>query len=66
MIHLGFTRTIVAGALAAAMLTPLAAAAQPTPEEATAIAKEAFVYAYPMLYGYKTLQEQTQDQFAPG
>ena len=65
MIPLVFGRTFVAGALAAAMLTPLAAAAQ-SPEEATAIAKEAFIYAYPMLYGYKTLQEQTQDQFAPG
>ena len=33
--------------------------------EITAIAREAFIYAYPMLYNYKTLQEQTQDQFSP-
>ena len=35
-----------------------------SPEEAQAIAQEAFIYAYPMLYNYKTLHEQTQDQFS--
>lgn len=49
--------------LSAAALS-LPAAAQLPPEEATAIAKEAFIYAYPMLYNYKTLQEQTQDPFS--
>jgi hypothetical protein len=33
-----------------------------TPEEAQAIAKEAFIYAYPMLFNYKTLYQQTQDR----
>ena len=66
MIHLGFTRTIFAGAMAVAMLTVPQAGAQPSPDDTAQIAKEAFIYAYPMLYGYKTLQEQTQDQFAPG
>jgi len=30
------------------------------------IAREAFIYAYPMLYNYKTLYDQTQDQLFPG
>jgi len=33
-------------------------------DETKALAKEAFIYAYPMLYNYKTLQEHTQDQFS--
>ncbi len=33
-----------------------------TPEETEAIAKEAFIYAYPMLFNYKTLYQQTQDR----
>ena len=40
------------------------AAAAPSAEETKALAREAFTYAYPMLYNYKTLQEQTQDQFS--
>jgi len=39
-------------------------AAPPSNAEIKAIAKEAIIYAYPMLYGYKTMQEQTQDQFS--
>lgn len=39
------------------------AMAAPKSFEVRALAKEAFIYAYPMLYNYKTLQEQTQDQF---
>ena len=35
--------------------------AQTTPKEAQAIAQEAFVYAYPMLFNYKTLYQYTQD-----
>ena len=34
--------------------------------EAKAIASEAFIYAYAMLYNYKTLNDQTQNQFFPG
>jgi hypothetical protein len=33
-----------------------------SPEEAQAIAKDAFIYAYPMLFNYKTLYQQTQDK----
>src|SRR6202044_859344 len=33
-----------------------------SPEEAQAIAKDAFIYAYPMLFNYKTLYQQTQDE----
>ena len=32
--------------------------------EATAIAREAIVFGYPMLFNYKTVWEQTQDQFS--
>ncbi len=32
-----------------------------SPEEARAIAKDAFLYAYPMLFNYKTLYQQTVD-----
>ncbi len=32
-----------------------------TPDEARAIAKDAFIYAYPMLYNYKTMYEQAID-----
>ena len=35
--------------------------AQTSPKEAQAIAQEAFVYAYPMLFNYKTLYQYTQD-----
>jgi hypothetical protein len=35
--------------------------AQASPKEAQAIAQEAFVYAYPMLFNYKTLYQYTQD-----
>ncbi|RFU49252.1 DUF1254 domain-containing protein [Paraburkholderia sp. DHOC27] len=32
-----------------------------SPEEARAIAKDAFIYAYPMLFNYKTMYEQAVD-----
>ncbi len=35
--------------------------ALPTPQEAEAVAREAMVFAYPMLFNYKTIWEQTQD-----
>ncbi|MBO6858563.1 DUF1254 domain-containing protein [Roseibium sp.] len=37
-----------------------------SPGEVREIAKEAFIYAYPMLYGYKTMVSQTQDPLDPG
>jgi hypothetical protein len=36
------------------------------PEQARAIAREAIVFAYPMLFNYKTLWEHTQDPTSPG
>ena len=42
------------------------ASASPSASDARAIAKDAFIYAYPMLYGYKTMLEQTQDPFNDG
>ncbi|MFO0175461.1 MAG: DUF1254 domain-containing protein, partial [Planctomycetota bacterium] len=38
------------------------AAASPTPAEARAIAKEAWLYAYAPLQGYKTMYNQTQNR----
>jgi hypothetical protein len=35
--------------------------AQTSPKETQAIAQEAFLYAYPMLFNYKTLYQYTQD-----
>ena len=37
--------------------TAATAAVTASPEEARAIAKDAFLYAYPMLFNYKTLCE---------
>lgn len=37
-----------------------------TPEEAREIASDAFLYAYPMLYNYKTLYQQVKDPSFPG
>ena len=37
-----------------------------TPEEAQAIAEEAFVYAYPMMENYRTMYVQAIDRTAPG
>ena len=39
-------------------------AAPSSDDEVKTIARDAFIYAYPMLYNYKTLFEQTQDQFS--
>lgn len=36
------------------------------PSEATAIAKEAYVYAFPMMENYRTMYVQAVDQAAPG
>ena len=37
-----------------------------SPDEAEAIAREAMVFAYPMLFNYKTIWEQTQDPMSGG
>jgi hypothetical protein len=60
--------TLLAGfALAGLALMPRLAHAQPVPPaEARAIAADAYLYAYPMLYNYKTLFQQTADPSFPG
>jgi hypothetical protein len=42
------------------------AAEGPTPEEASAIAEEAFIYAFPMMENYRTMYVQAIDRNAPG
>ena len=37
-----------------------------SPSEVTAIAADANLYAYPMLYGYKTMFQQAVDPSFPG
>ncbi len=37
-----------------------------SPAETKAIAADAYLYAYPMLYNYKTLFQQTRDPSFPG
>ena len=44
-------------AFASAQNTP------PAPAEVKSIAEDAYIFAYPMLYGYQTLYTQTQDTF---
>ena len=36
-----------------------------TPEEARAIAREAYIYAFPLVEAYKTLYKQAIDQTSP-
>ena len=50
-------------------LIPAFASAQnvsPAPAEVKSIAEDAYIFAYPMLYGYQTLYTQTQDSTFPG
>jgi len=42
------------------------AAVAPTPNEATAIAEEAYIYAFPMMENYRTMYVQAIDRTAPG
>src|ERR1700749_1633833 len=46
---------------AAAQASAPSATVTASPDEARAIAKDAFLYAYPMLFNYKTLYEQAID-----
>ena len=52
---------IAAGALFLAACSP----GLPTPEEAEAIAKEAYVYGLPMVLGYKTMNTYSVDEDSP-
>jgi hypothetical protein len=46
--------------------TPFAASAKtPAPQEARAIARDAFIYGYPLVEGYKTLYKQAVDDKDP-
>ena len=57
-------RSLVAG-LAAVGLPQIARAQAPSPADATAIAKEAWIYAYPMMENYNTMYIQAVDSKAP-
>lgn len=59
-----FAATLI-GAMAFTLNSTEAATA-PTPDEARAIAKEAFIYAYAPIQGYQTLYNQTQNPEFPG
>lgn len=53
--------------LAMGAVLPAPATAQPaSPSEAKEIAADAYLYAYPMLYNYKTMFQQAVDPSFPG
>lgn len=54
------------GLILAPLLASPAQAQSLTPAEAKAIAADAYLYAYPMLYNYKTLSQQVADPSFPG
>ncbi|MFM0698227.1 DUF1254 domain-containing protein [Paraburkholderia sediminicola] len=58
---LGLSLSMLPLASAQASATLPAASAIATPDEARSIAKDAFIYAYPMLFNYKTMYEQAID-----
>ncbi len=49
----------------ASSLTSLQAATDVTPEEARAIAKDAYIYGFPMVMGYKTMYTYAVDKKSP-
>ena len=54
-------RRLAASAVAVVILLPaMSSVAQVPQSETAAIAAEAWIYAYPMLFNYKSLYEQTQ------
>jgi hypothetical protein len=48
------------------LASPAIAQENVTPDEVREIASDAFLYAYPMLYNYKTLYQQVEDPSFPG
>ena len=57
------TQNLLAAALIGALaftINSTEATTMPTPDEARAIAREAFIYAYAPIQGYQTLYNQTQ------
>jgi hypothetical protein len=65
--EIGFAFSIFAATLVGATLEGSRSASAQTvpPDEARAIAKEAYIYAFPMVEGYKTLYAQAVDQSGP-
>jgi hypothetical protein len=57
--------TLTAVAVATTKSVPVLAQASVTPAEARAIAKEAYVYGFPFVEGYKTLYKQAVDKSSP-
>ena len=57
---------VVVGFVVAMFAANPASAQTLSPSEAKAIAADAYLYAYPMLYNYKTLFQQTADPSFPG
>jgi hypothetical protein len=66
MRQLSFALSIVAGLVSSALFLAPVSAETLSPAEAKAIASEAYLYAYPMLYNYKTLFQQAVDPSFPG
>ena len=65
----GKTGSAILAVAAFAYFMPAFASAQnapPAPAEVKSIAEDAYIFAYPMLYGYQTLYTQTQDTTFPG
>ena len=62
-ISLAFLMT--ASLLVAPVVSTIASAQSLSGPEVTKIAEDAYVFAYPMLYGYQTLYTQTQDATFP-
>jgi hypothetical protein len=60
-ISLGLTLMTLSHPYASAQASAVPATVTASPEEARGIAKDAFIYAYPMLFNYKTLYEQVLD-----
>ncbi|CAE6686956.1 hypothetical protein R69927_00149 [Paraburkholderia domus] len=57
----GLSLTMLPATQAAAQAAASSATVTVSPEEARAIAKDAYLYAYPMLFNYKTLYQQAVD-----
>jgi hypothetical protein len=57
----GLSLTILPCTQAAAQASAPSATVTASPDEARAIARDAFLYAYPMLFNYKTLYQQALD-----
>jgi hypothetical protein len=66
MQRMSFAFALIAGLSLAPLTSHPAKAQSVSASEAKEIASEAYLYAYPMLYNYKTLFQQTSDPSFPG